>query len=290
MLRIRYDWSDETETNCFGYAVIVSRYQDQWIFVRRITEKTYELPAGHREAGETILETARRELYEETGARQFDLEPICSFFVYEAEKEALYGVPRGMLYYADIKSLGPLPESSEIGEVVLSENLPDRLSYPDIQPQLLALVASCLHYQIRPARQEDGAEIYYLNHVCLGSDYPEDQTRARVAFLLSLTDEHLFVAEEKEKGRVVGYIHLSRYECTHADRQKQILTLAIDEDVANQQIGLRLLGAAEQRARAEGAFGLLFASDDRCEKALSDYEACGYQLQKNRKVFIKLLK
>lgn len=32
---------------------------------------------GHREPGETILETAERELYEETGAIDFEIEPVC---------------------------------------------------------------------------------------------------------------------------------------------------------------------------------------------------------------------
>ncbi|MFR7445451.1 MAG: NUDIX domain-containing protein [Sellimonas intestinalis] len=43
--------------------------------------ETYEVPGGHREAGETIDETARRELYEETGATDFDLFPVCVYSV-----------------------------------------------------------------------------------------------------------------------------------------------------------------------------------------------------------------
>ena len=36
---------------------------------------------GHREDGEDILETAKRELYEETGAITFDITPICIYSV-----------------------------------------------------------------------------------------------------------------------------------------------------------------------------------------------------------------
>ena len=55
------------------FVVIVSRYQNKWIFCKHKQRDTYEIPGGHREAGETILEAAKRELYEETGAIKFQL-------------------------------------------------------------------------------------------------------------------------------------------------------------------------------------------------------------------------
>ena len=39
------------------------------------------MPGGHREAGENILETAKRELQEETGAVEFEVKPICVYSV-----------------------------------------------------------------------------------------------------------------------------------------------------------------------------------------------------------------
>ena len=39
------------------------------------------MPGGHREAGEDILETAKRELQEETGAIKFEIKPICVYSV-----------------------------------------------------------------------------------------------------------------------------------------------------------------------------------------------------------------
>ena len=39
------------------------------------------MPGGHREAGEDILETAKRELQEETGAIKFEIKPICVYLV-----------------------------------------------------------------------------------------------------------------------------------------------------------------------------------------------------------------
>lgn len=71
-----------------------------------IKELTLDLKilGGHREADESILDTAKRELYEETGAIDFDIRPICVYSV--AAKENFNGRETfGMLYYADIRLL-----------------------------------------------------------------------------------------------------------------------------------------------------------------------------------------
>ena len=40
------------------FAVIVSRYNGQWVFCRHKDRTTYECPGGHREVQEDILDTA----------------------------------------------------------------------------------------------------------------------------------------------------------------------------------------------------------------------------------------
>ena len=94
-----------------------------------------EVHGGHREAGETILETAKRELYEETGALDFDLKQIC---VYSVIARGNFNGQEtfGMLYFADIKEFEP-ELHSEIERIVITEELPERWTYPDIQPRLI---------------------------------------------------------------------------------------------------------------------------------------------------------
>lgn len=63
------------------FAVIIARHNGKWVFCKHKERNTWEAPGGHREDGEDILETAKRELYEETGAITFDITPICIYSV-----------------------------------------------------------------------------------------------------------------------------------------------------------------------------------------------------------------
>ena len=117
----------------FRYAVILSRCRGKWVFCRHRERDTWEVPGGHREQGEEIEAAARRELYEETGAVKYALSPVCAYSVtgsVNAGEERF-----GMLYSAEIEELGPLPPF-EIAEIRLFDRMPDRLTYPDIQPAL----------------------------------------------------------------------------------------------------------------------------------------------------------
>ena len=111
------------------YAVIAARYEDQWVFCRHKDRQTWEIPGGHRETGECIEEAAARELWEETGAIEAKITPVCIYQVNQEER-------CGMLFFARIKELGQLPVESEIRECRLLHSLPENLTYPGIQPRL----------------------------------------------------------------------------------------------------------------------------------------------------------
>lgn len=117
------------------YAVIISKSQDKLVFCKHKDRDTWEIPGGHREAGEKIMDTAKRELYEETGALEFDIEPVCVYSVTAADnlagKESF-----GMIFWADIKHF-EAELHSEIEKIAIMDKLPERWTYPDIQPVLL---------------------------------------------------------------------------------------------------------------------------------------------------------
>jgi 8-oxo-dGTP diphosphatase len=113
------------------YSVIAARYGKQWVFVRHHSRVTFEIPGGHIEEGENSYDAARRELFEETGALEFDLECVSTYSV------EIDGVTNfGRLYLAEIVELGPIGDTSEIEEVILLDHLPVPVTYPDIQPHL----------------------------------------------------------------------------------------------------------------------------------------------------------
>ncbi len=92
------------------------------------------MPGGHREAGEDIFETAKRELKEETGAIDFTIKPVCAYSVkgesHTPEKRY------GMLYVAEVFSFEK-ELHSEIEKIIISDKLVDNWTYPLIQPKLL---------------------------------------------------------------------------------------------------------------------------------------------------------
>jgi 8-oxo-dGTP diphosphatase len=122
--------------NELKFAVIVSKYNGKFVYVRHKERETWEVPGGHRELNEDINNTAERELKEETGAIKFNINPVCDYLCdYSVERENA-DKSYGRVYYAEIQELGELP-NLEIGEIRLFDNMPENLTYPQIQPILL---------------------------------------------------------------------------------------------------------------------------------------------------------
>ena len=117
------------------FAVVAAKADGKWVFCKHKERDTYEFPGGHKEDGEMIIETARRELYEETGAIKYDIKPVCYYSVtipgiFEG-KETF-----GLLCYADITEFEK-ELHCEIERVIITEELPDNWTYPLTQRFLL---------------------------------------------------------------------------------------------------------------------------------------------------------
>lgn len=118
------------------FAVIISKAQNKYVFCKHKSRDTWEIPGGHREYGENIMDTAKRELYEETGALEFIIKPVCIYSVTAPDNLNNGEESFGMLFFADIKNF-EAELHSEIEKIALMDELPDKWTYPDIQPYLL---------------------------------------------------------------------------------------------------------------------------------------------------------
>nr|WP_317283960.1 NUDIX domain-containing protein [uncultured Sellimonas sp.] len=128
---------DHVSDELLKFAVIISKTEGKWVFCKHKERDTYEVPGGHREIGENILETAKRELKEETGAIDFVIEPICVYSVKGKTRvnESMNEETFGMLFVADIVSFEK-ELHSEIENIIVTEKLVDKWTYPLIQPKL----------------------------------------------------------------------------------------------------------------------------------------------------------
>ena len=127
---LEVEFYEQVDDELLKFAVILSRTQGKWVFCKHRERTTYEIPGGHREPGETIRETAERELREETGAVEFDMKQVGVYSVKTEESETF-----GMLFVADIFSFEDI--HSEIESILITDDLAEQWTYPLIQPRLL---------------------------------------------------------------------------------------------------------------------------------------------------------
>ena len=130
MLEVKF--YDSVDDSLLKFAVIISQSNGKWVFCKHKERDTYEVPGGHREAGENIVETAKRELQEETGAVKFEIKPICVYSVTGKTRVNNTGEET----FAEITEFAK-ELHSEMEKVVLMDKLPENWTYPLIQPKLI---------------------------------------------------------------------------------------------------------------------------------------------------------
>lgn len=120
------------------FAVIMARSSGKWVFCKHKERATYESPGGCRESEENILETAKRELKEETGAIDFTIKPVCIYSVKGQTRvdEELKEETFGMLFIAEIYSFEE-ELHSEMESIIITDSLDINWTYPLIQPKLI---------------------------------------------------------------------------------------------------------------------------------------------------------
>ncbi len=129
---------DSIADELLEFAVIIAKTSGKWVFCKHRERDTYEVPGGHKEPGESIEDTAKRELREETGAIDFNIRPVCVYSVKGKTKfnQTAEDENFGMLFVADVFSF-EAELHSEMEKILITDRLVNNWTYPLIQPKLL---------------------------------------------------------------------------------------------------------------------------------------------------------
>ena len=174
----------------YKYVVVLSKHNGRILLSRHKGRSTWETQGGHIEKGETLLEAAKRELYEESGAKEFDITPLCDYRV---------GNSNGAVFAANIYKLGDIPDS-EMEEVKEFDVLPENLTYPKITPVLFAKI-DC--YQYKKATIDDINELVKTRITVLraANKLSHDVDMSRVE-----QESYGYYQSALENGNHVGYL------------------------------------------------------------------------------------
>lgn len=203
MSGIKVNFYESVSDGSLKYAVIAARYNGKWVWCRHRERATFEIPGGHREAGENISDTARRELYEETGAVRYDIFPVC---VYSVDRDGTETF--GMLYFSEIYEL-EAELHSEIECIRLFDDLPEELTYPDIQPFLFDKVRSfpAVKGGLELAKMQDMQRALQKNIMINGAGYlPKRLVTSFSGFTASL-ERRLMLSRKTEAEKLCPMKH-----------------------------------------------------------------------------------
>lgn len=88
----------------YKYVVICSLFNNKIVLSKHKFRNTWETQGGHIEDGETPIDAAKRELFEESGITDADIYPVCDYYGFNSKSHS-----NGMVFLAVVHSLSSYP-------------------------------------------------------------------------------------------------------------------------------------------------------------------------------------
>lgn len=137
---------------------------------------------------------------------------------------------------------------------------------------------------IRKASVDDAAAVARLCREGLGYDCTDELVQRKLQGL-DAKRETVFAAVIDKK--VIGFIHIEKYDTLYFDTLVNVLGIAVDAVYRRYGVGSMLISAAENWAKEIGAAAIRLNSGESRTQAHSFYRAVGFNDEKTQLRFLK---
>ena len=105
---------------------MITKHNDKFVLCWHKKSQKWDHVGGFVEKNENPLEAAKRELFEETGAVDFDIFPI---FDHESFHEDGTYFNNGRTYFVIVREFSELPNGSEMGKIGFFDKITENFRY-----------------------------------------------------------------------------------------------------------------------------------------------------------------
>ena len=143
---------------------------------------------------------------------------------------------------------------------------------------------------IRKIKIEDAESVQRLCNISLGYSVSVEIVMRQIQKLSEDVNHHyIYVYEDEELQKVVGFVHAEVYESLYSYAGLNILGLAVLPEFQGKGIGRELMHYLEVNAKNDSVSFVRLNSADYRVEAHKFYESIGYVCDKTQKRFIKRL-
>ena len=143
---------------------------------------------------------------------------------------------------------------------------------------------------IRKIKIEDAEAIQRLCNISLGYSVSIETVMRQIQKLSEDVNHHyIYVYEDEELQKVVGFMHAEVYESLYSYAGLNILGLAVLPEFQGKGIGKELMNHLELKAKDDSVSFVRLNSADYRVEAHKFYENIGYVCDKTQKRFMKRL-